>query len=595
MGTQGGAPAIAFWNTWFENQANGNRVEELESGKSYSFVLDISRFSYFEKYAAIVGPSVQKAVSDAFEHHDKKVWFTIRPILHGDLLGLAKSQLPSEVLEIDIDKLVKPKDKSVEEKINLKYDDFLKGKLKLRDFSREEHAGQVTFKMQANRPGDATISVSIWDERGMIPLDHLTVSVRVKGKGSQVARPRPARNTVPLRAGQSTLLDVSSDFSSAGSLVADAAFYIFEPGPRDKSVILFAAKKVRADAGVPGQEQGVDVYAWETKSLLSQYVGDQNQFLVKIKEARQRATDLDKRKQGYSYQAAADELRKKIFSGFDARDQRQATKAERIFSDLVRLRKQSSVVFVRMRNEEGVPVYLPLGILAARSQKPFLDKRIILVQPLPRERYPANVHPVEAWTFSVPQELGELTSQTNEALKQLKTSTSSRFYRDIPDFRGFLETVAPRVQESKPEGILLLAHQAGGNLWSTDKSNRIIVEDIKHRFPRGSVAILSACSTAAAEGNNQAILEKLNDNGIDAMIISPFPVEANYGAMLAIHFVEALEEAKAGPKGLTMIELFEKSAEKTARHFKEVMNINFEEMALEFLIAGDYRISVAPK
>jgi len=74
----GGEPAIEFWNTWFENLANGNRVEELETGNIYSFVLDISRFSYFEKYSASVDPSVQKVVSDALERGDTKIRFTIR-------------------------------------------------------------------------------------------------------------------------------------------------------------------------------------------------------------------------------------------------------------------------------------------------------------------------------------------------------------------------------------------------------------------------------------------------------------------------------------------------------------------------------------
>jgi hypothetical protein len=37
------------------------------------------------------------------------------------------------------------------------------------------------------------------------------------------------------------------------------------------------------------------------------------------------------------------------------------------------------------------------------------------------------------------------------------------------------------------------------------------------------------------------------------------------------------------------------ASEQAAKHFKEKQGINFEDMDLEFLIAGDYRISIAPK
>ena len=38
-----------------------------------------------------------------------------------------------------------------------------------------------------------------------------------------------------------TLLNVSSDFSTAGPLIADAAFYIFEKSPRGKSCLLYTS------------------------------------------------------------------------------------------------------------------------------------------------------------------------------------------------------------------------------------------------------------------------------------------------------------------------------------------------------------------
>lgn len=580
---------VAFWNTWFENRDDA-RVEVLETGKIYSFVLDISRFQYFKDYTTVVDPSVQGAIKAALDRGEKKIRFTVRPILHGDFLRFPPNQPSSMLMEAELSKLTKPQNKNADNKMRLMNLDFLNGNIELRDFAHTVQAGEVRFNVQARIPGDATISVSFWDESGMIPLDHLTMSVRVIDPGAAQMRGGPPRHTVPLKAGLNTLLDVSLDFSSNGALVADAAFYIFEPGPEGQSVVLFVAGKAGTDIGIQNPVQGVSIYAWETESQLSRYIESGNQLIVKIRKARDRATS----RHLYAYQEAADELRKKIFSGILPNDKKQASEAEKAFQDLVRRKDRPALVFVRMRNEKGMPVYLPLGILAAHSEKPILVKRIILVQPLPRERYPGGGHPVESWTYNIPSELKEVRPQHNDVLRQLKT-TSPRLYRDIPNVKSFLEDGTPSTPDTRPEGLLFLAHHAEGNLWFSDQGNRIVKEDIQHPFPVGSVAILAACSVAAAEGNNQAILEKLNKNGIDAMIISPFPIHADYGTMLAIHFVQTLDDARAGAKRLSMAELFRAAAAKTTDHFKKEIGWHIEDMDLEFLIAGDYRIMVAPK
>jgi len=591
----GGLPAVVetiervLWNAWFEDADNDSHVEVLKPTNKYNFALDISRFSYFKDYEQVVDLSMQKLIQEALASGKTKIKFVIRPILLGDVVRFEENQGQSRVLEkeleIDITKLVKPKDESVETKNKSMYEDYKAKKVTLRQFAQQVQAGEVKFKMKVNEPGNAALSISIWDQSGMIPLDHLTVPIQVSDpKVSEVKR-SVTKQTVPFKAGRGTLLDVSFDFSSTGPLVADAAFHVFEPGQNRNSIVLFAAKT--------GKE--ISVYAWETESLLSDYIIDPEQFLAELKKARKRARDKDKDKRQYSYEEAADQLRKKIFTGVTEEYNRQAVEAEKVFSDLVSKKNGAAIVFVRMRNEGGKPVYLPLGILAARSQKPFLDKRIILVQPLPRERYPGGAHPVQAWTFAVPKQLDEVVKDSifGLALNELKVPDPGPpvLYRDIQQVMGFFKEYQPSAAGAKPEGILLLAHHAGGNLWFTAEGKRIINEDIKRVFPPGSVAILSACSVAAAKGNNQKILEKLNKNDIDAMIISPFPVDANYGTMLSIHFIEALEKAK----GLTIADLFGAATAKTTKYFEEKKTINFEDMALEFLIAGDYRISVAPK
>jgi len=580
---------MAFWNTWFENRDEKTRAEVLKKDETYTFVLDISKYPYFSDSKAEPDPSVIKSIDEARKQGKSSIRFRIRPILHGGFLRFTDNQRAWEELKVDISKLVQA-DKATEDNNEKKKDKLSSGEIKLQDFAHEVQAGEVRFDLLAERSGDATILITIWDEKGMIPLDHLSLSVRVIDDSTPTTGRRPVNDTVPLRKGRQTLLNISSDFSTAGPLIADAAFYIFEKSPKDKSIVLFAAKMGDAAPGAPDE---VSVYAWETVSLLSNYIEDRLQLIKLIRDARQRATSIDENVRKYSYQEAAKELKEKIFSGLNESDQKQAAAAEKVFRDLVRQKDKRSIVFARMRNEDGNPVYLPLGLLAANSSSRILDKRIILVQPLPRERYPAETHPVHTWTFNVPNKLPELEDPTNTALGQLQQKPPYR--RDIAAVRTYFEEIVSPASGASPEGVILLSHQAGGNLWFTNDADRITTEKIKRQFPAGSVAILSACSAAASEGNNQAILERLNSNGIDAMVISPFPVDAEYGAMLAIQFVQAIENAKKNSQAFSVAELFSIASEQTAKHFKEKQKINFEDMDLEFLIAGDYRIRIAPK
>jgi tetratricopeptide (TPR) repeat protein len=574
----------AFWNTWFENQANGKRSEVLETGNVYDCVLDLSRFAYFTDSSAAVSPSIQEKIDKALKRGETKAWFKIRPILHGDFLRFDDNQAPCLKFEVDLNKLRKPSGPAGKE-MEIKHKKFRSDGVQLRELTSLVQAGAVKFAVVAQNSGKAVISLSIWDRTGMIPLDHLKLQVQVIKSGAEGTSQDPASQT-HLKSGLGTLLDVSDDFAKTGDLIADAAFYIFEePRPSlRKSIVLFAAKTD------PAEKNHISINAWETETLLSDYVGDKGELLSKIREARKKADKGEER----CYQDAAEELALVIFSGKTTQDKAQAHEAKQILSDLVKHKKGSPIVFVRMIND-GVLTYLPLGILAAQGKHRILEERIILVQPLPRERYPGSAHPVplEAWTFGVPQELEGVKEKSpgDEALKKL-TISDLPLLRDIREVREFLKTgPAPG---TKPEGFLLLAHQGGGNLWFTDFVNRIKREHINRGFPSGSVAILSACSVAAPKGNNQAILEKLNWNGIDAMIISPFPVYAEYGIQLAIHFVEALREAKINSKSLTTAELFAEAREKTSEHFKNIKGRNYEDMDLEFIIAGDYRISTAP-
>ena len=52
-------------------------------------------------------------------------------------------------------------------------------------------------------------------------------------------------------------------------------------------------------------------------------------------------------------------------------------------------------------------------------------------------------------------------------------------------------------------------------MWFAESLDHIIPQDIEKKFPSGSVGIFAACSAASAKGRNTALLQRLNEQGID--------------------------------------------------------------------------------
>ena len=191
---------MAFWNTWFENRDEKTHAEVLKKDETYTFVLDISKYPYFSDSKAEPDPSVIKSIDEARREGKSSIRFRIRPILHGGFLRFTDNQRAWEELKVDISKLVLA-DKATEDQNEKKKDKLSSGDIKLQDFSHEVQAGEVRFDLLAERSGDATILITIWDEKGMIPLDHLSLSVRVIDEPAQVGGGSPASAGVLVAAG----------------------------------------------------------------------------------------------------------------------------------------------------------------------------------------------------------------------------------------------------------------------------------------------------------------------------------------------------------------------------------------------------------
>jgi hypothetical protein len=87
-------------------------------------------------------------------------------------------------------------------------------------------------------------------------------------------------------------------------------------------------------------------------------------------------------------------------------------------------------------------------------------------------------------------------------------------------------------------------------------------------------------------------LQRFNDQGIDAIIASPFPVPLDYGVGLAAAFTSLIGDEKQAHHSPTLTELFVAATERTAKSLKAAGAGSLEEMGLEYVVLGDQNLKL---
>lgn len=572
----------AYWNTWFVE--DGKLRTSLVKDESYSFQVDLSRLSYGHGASASVDPDFQNWVETHFDKEELVV--NIHVVVLGDAVSLRPGQSPTAELTVKVGRL--RRDEGQESAASHSLLEYRVGRIGIDALSSRVAAGMVTFKVQAARKGCATIVLSVWNSAMTVPLDNLVHTIPVYEKGSELMPTcADAGGRSALRGRAATLFSAALDDGRSGSI--DAALHVFEfPRPTNArgSVAVFAVREIfrNAPPGASGTRRGI--YSWALQSSLSDYLADPGKMEVLIRAARERAVSTG---EPGAYEDVAQELKKKIFSSADDKERKVAQEALGALQELVKASNEPPVVLARVYSANGSLVYLPLGMLAAQSNDPVLQKRMVVVQPLPRERLRTKTSCIDSWTFGFPtsfQRESDLVSLPAPTAKSRGT-----WVRTIQDLKAYLsrEAVAPSAERG--EGFLLLAHHNDGMLWFDSPTNRVIPEDVHRNFAPGSLAILSACSMAGAKEGNRVLLELLNERSIDAIVVSPFPVDAGYGIQLARDFVDVIQEQSAKPGPVTVARLLQLATARTAAYFKSQGSLlRYDDMALEFLIAGDHTL-----
>ena len=588
----------AYWNSWFQvEKIDGwERLTSLQADPDtrYRLTIDLAPLAY--KYlddirtadfdTADVSIDISDAIDQRLADGFPTLTFVVRALVTDPTLKLAPGETSQKSFTIDLKRVKFPDiDDAVLQSMAKDHSGFLK-------HVADVHAGQITYDLTALSAGCASVAFSIWNSSGTLPLDHLIQPVTIVDRDGETP-------DCDLDGGLVSGLDNLARFGAGeehrGYIPVDAALHVFEwgEGSRIKSVAVFVDRE-RYETADPKNATNNGVYAWSLKSPISPYVSGDG-LLNQIKYARKQA--VNRRAPGRSYAVAAEELRKRVFGARTEEGKDEAKAAYKALQRLTNNATEEIELFARLISIDDEVLFLPLDILEA-AQDPYALNGLRVLHPLPLTyRFSKETSCIDAWSFALPEELDglaivpDLRKQLKELQVEERPAWLKRWIRRLPDLLNYFRSEASEEGTERGEGLLLLSHHNEGNLWFKRTAQPVSVIDMERKYSDGSVAILAACSTSLA-GRSLPLIHELNYVGMDAFVMSPFPVRADYGARLALDFSDAIREARTAGTTPTISELFDAAADKTGEYFANRNRPDVGDMRLEFLVVGDYQLKL---
>lgn len=582
-------PPEIFWNGWCETMAQKD-VVQLVAGERYHFNLDLSRLIYRGPYGAPAAPAIFEALK-----REGQISLLLQPVLvGGHLAAPIETPLKPKLMTINWDRL------NVATDLDQTIAAFEAGEITVSELARAVNLGpKVSWDLIAQEAGCGIITVSVWNSAGSRPMDHLIFSLPIA--------PSPGAETdfsdctradgKNVQSGLLTLLVDPTVSDSSEPTLVDAALHIYETrGPEQTysmAVFIDKARYQAAQCNLSVEDSGI--YAWQLPSALSAYVSGTGHML----EALRRAHKTLRNHPNYPYPFAevARELSIKIFSGNSPAQDRLAQQALSSLKSLLAA-KENPICLIQLFSATGEMIYFPFGLLSARAPVPVLPKRFQLVQPLTYPEPQAEQACFDRWAIAIPEEFSEAGPAET---RLMNLDRSSRTWitawpannADLRDFLAYNQRSLPT--EDAGIGLILLAHHAEGYIWYNQNQtpSRILLNEIRRPFPRGSVALISACETSGDTPACRALVRKLNQLGIETLIISSVPVDAEFGTHLALEFLTLIQQLRASQSTTSLGRLLENAAERAAARFSENPE-GFREMALEFQLVGKSELAPCP-
>ncbi len=567
------------WNAWFEDgsQTAPKDVGALEVNRIYRFYLDLARYPYTKMLSTSAGQPIEKLLTGEGERH-----LLLQPVLLGRQLEAAPGRpLRPQELTVHLERM---REGRKDEKL---LESFDKGKLTTRALSHEVNLGGfISWDMKTSAVGCGGVAVTVWDQERVTPLDHIVLQIPVRA-GDEGPKECKGQDThKAMNAGMLTLLDGPA--ASAGSRVADAALHVFESKDdgklRSRAVFVHRERLIAALADPNATDSGV--YSWQLASALSTYVSDPSQLPEMIRAAHKAVGQRDS--QPFPYEEVARELAQKIFSGASQQDQAEAASALAALQAVVEGAPTPTVV-LRLISADGKVLFVPFGLLAAQREERIVAKRFTLIQPLPQPRQ-AGASCIDTWRFARPRELQGVSGDARDLLKQAADAPPPAGISVIDNHGALAEFLGGKEgsAENRGDGLIVLAHHDQGYLKFNDSDRppaRIGQEFITRRFPPGSAVVLAACATVGELGETGEIVDRFAGQGIEALIVSPFSVDAEFGTRFALEFEKVLAGERSRGSGANLLQLFERTAANIASAYEN--QAAMRDMALEFMLIGN--------
>lgn len=574
---RGRAPQVS-WNAWFEDgpEAKPQDVTELQVNGVYRFYVDIGRYAYNDTFAGSAGPAIHRLLAGKSEKR-----LLLQPVLLDSSLAVAPGQ--SMRPQIVIVNPERARDAAGDQALLKAFDER---RLTTRELSRELNLGSFVFwEIKAQAIGCGGIAITVWDAARATPLDHIVLQVPVRSDSSVPKQCRYDGASKAMSTGLQTLLAGPSP--APGARIPDAALHVFETDDdgqkRSQAVLIHRSRLLAALADPKAADTGV--YSWQLASPLSSYVSGQNDMPAAIKAAHKA---IDEPGRQFPFEDVASELARKVFGGAFPHDRAQAANGRRALEEAIAASAQPTVV-VRLISADGATLFVPFGLLAASAQTPVVPKRFTVLQPLAQTRHVASAC-IGSWGVARPPALQGVSGDAHDLLQQAAAAPPAPGIRVLGDHNALAAYLAGAESGTtdRGEGLIVLAHHDGGYLKFSDADrppSRVMTEDVLRNFPAGSAAILAACTATGNSPATRAIVERLAQQGVDALIVSPFAVDAEFGTRLALEFEYLVAKAQAERSAMTLVQLFELGASNVAKAYEK--ESARRDMALEFILIGD--------
>lgn len=563
-----------FWNAWVAE--DGHVVGGLVGEHVYTATIDLASYAYKSMSGAVSSSALNDAVAASIRNHES-LSLRVRAFIVTEGVEFdtdAKREVP---VAVNLDVLRRSDNAIAREADLARLHAMQKQGLDIAAFSEGFSAGKATFQITSKKITTCVqIAFSIWNKVGTMPLDHVVLTMPLK-ESEAVAFP-----TCNMPKVQGSFGSLAGGFAT--SHPPDAALHLFQYVAGNGNPVTFAiytdiAKYQSALPSASLADRGI--YSWTlTTSNLADYVA--NQLPPAVAAAREKK----------NYAGVGTELREKLFPYAAADDSvGGARSAALALKELKRQGGGRPSLLVRAVSADGKHVYAPLAMLAASGDAP----RMTVIYPLPRENYAESVC-VARWTVGLPKSLEGIDDE-DLMVDESKEFDKTRMSRltNLAELKSYLDP-PPAKDANSPtaaaptsgEALLLLAHQANGFLWfkgaGDDAELRIPLEANNRSFPPGSVAFLGACNAVAPQRDNQALVERFNLNGVDAVIASPFPVVADYGRLLVLQTIRVVRDDYDKRVAMSIGDIFTKATDDlVATPGYDISS----DRSLEFVLLGD--------